>query len=457
MLKKHKYKNRTFHLGPEIYDNLNNENKYTVIVGENGTGKSRLLKSIVEEFIGGTNRRGYHDDIASLNQTTSRLSVSYNPTNIIAVSTSPFDKFPITRRMSEEKSLYKYLGLRNLRSTDLGQAYMTKIFTSLVESVIYNHSAATKIVDVLSYLGYERHIEARYRLEYSRRRMEEVFASEDPVDFFINKVLESRNIIHSGINRRCFTNENREFDITKVENFLSVYRKVIKDNDKPRLQILINDTGVSSNNFGIDFECDFSYLVNVGALRLRDITLKKVNVNMPFFIGDASSGEQSIVMSILGIASKIENGSLICIDEPEVCLHPRWQEKYLELLINTFRDYSNCHFLIATHSPLIVSKLQDKNCYLMSMEDGLLCDSTEVNRRSVDFQLAKVFKSPGFKNEFLTRVLMSFLATYSETGEIEDNDVVTIRSILTLKNKISENDPVRQLMYMVEDIIEGEY
>lgn len=62
-------------------------------------------------------------------------------------------------------------------------------------------------------------------------------------------------------------------------------------------------------------------------------------MNNSFSIKDASSGEQSIILSILGIASKIKDNSLICIDEPEICLHPEWQEKYIEILTQTFTNY----------------------------------------------------------------------------------------------------------------------
>ena len=56
--------------------------------------------------------------------------------------------------------------------------------------------------------------------------------------------------------------------------------------------------------------------------------------------------------------SDIQNESLILIDEPENSSHPDWQMNYIGWLKEIFRDYSNCHFIIATHSPLILANLK---------------------------------------------------------------------------------------------------
>jgi predicted ATP-binding protein involved in virulence len=155
---------------------------------------------------------------------------------------------------------------------------------------------------------------------------------------------------------------------------------------------------------------------------------------------------------MLGIASKIENGSLICIDEPEICLHPAWQEKYIRFLMNTFKDYKGCHFLIATHSPQITSKLEDENCYVMSMDDGKLVSASTLNNKSIDFQLAHVFKSPGFKNEYLTRELISLITLISEGKGQEELHSTKIEEILALKDVIDDDDPVKELIKMVESV-----
>ena len=64
---------------------------YTILVGKNGIGKSRLLSSIAQISI-----------------------VTEDYSKVIAVSTSPFDKFPSPRNRSNNttKANYRYVGMR---------------------------------------------------------------------------------------------------------------------------------------------------------------------------------------------------------------------------------------------------------------------------------------------------------------------------------------------------------
>lgn len=65
-------------------DVSNNSNIYTVIVGKNGVGKSRLLSQIAKDCI-----QNLH-----FSQTFNPLLHRETIPKLIAVSTSPFDKFP---------------------------------------------------------------------------------------------------------------------------------------------------------------------------------------------------------------------------------------------------------------------------------------------------------------------------------------------------------------------------
>jgi predicted ATP-binding protein involved in virulence len=190
---------------------------------------------------------------------------------------------------------------------------------------------------------------------------------------------------------------------------------------------------------------DFLFLLKCGILRLRDVTLTKLNSYTPFSIAEASSGEQAVVISILGIASKISNNSVICIDEPEICLHPEWQERYIKILTSTFSMYSNCHFIIATHSPQIVSNLEPENSYILSLETGTTNNASEYIRHSSDFQLANVFNSPGFKNEFLTRIALNIFAKVSKNKTFDDEDISNYELLENQSRLLSHDDPVFQL------------
>lgn len=455
LLIKYKFKQKNFYFSTA--ENTAEKNTFTVIVGKNGTGKSRLMKSIIEEFIGKTPRSGVlrsrHSLPKQLFQETvfENIEIEKRPNKIIAVSTSPFDKFPLDL-YGDTHDKYTYLGLRSLRATDLGMAYMANIYISLLKSVIEDSARVDKICEVLGFLGYSPKIRASYHLEFPIKRVQEALNSSNPVEHFIEHILSDGNrpVMRSRI--REFFDDDRNIEISKVERVLDIYSRMDLSNVKPRVEVYLEEGGIYLPTNIIGDIKDFFFLADLGIARLREINLEKNN-GKNFRIGDASSGEQSVVMSVLGIASQICDDSLICIDEPEVCLHPEWQEKYIDILINTFKNFTGCHFLIATHSPLMVSKLQDRNCYLLKMENGEVTPASEINRKSVDFQLANTFKTPGYKNEYLTRELISVLTMFGETGKIDDVEKGKLVTLLSLKEQVEKSDPVHKLMEMAQEAL----
>ena len=81
------------------------------------------------------------------------------------------------------------------------------------------------------------------------------------------------------------------------------------------------------------------------------------------------SGELSVLSLILGLTATIKDDSLICIDEPEINLHPQWQEKIIELIELVSENYYGCHFFIATHSPQLISGIKQNNSFILDLSN----------------------------------------------------------------------------------------
>jgi predicted ATPase len=82
--------------------------------------------------------------------------------------------------------------------------------------------------------------------------------------------------------------------------------------------------------------------------------------------GDLSDGERQLLM-VLGLI-RLSRGkrALFLLDEPDTHLNPEWQHKYLEL-IRTWAeaDAAKCQFLIATHHPLTIAALEKEEVRVM--------------------------------------------------------------------------------------------
>lgn len=76
-----------------------------------------------------------------------------------------------------------------------------------------------------------------------------------------------------------------------------------------------------------------------------------------------SSGEQHELVLFFELLFRVEPGSLILIDEPELSLHVMWQREFLENILEVAR-LSDIDILIATHAPAIINDRRDLVVFL---------------------------------------------------------------------------------------------
>ncbi|WP_291148690.1 ATP-binding protein [Flavobacterium sp. UBA7680] len=435
-----------------LYDNNyhKNQNIFTVIVGKNGTGKSRLLNDIISNFV--PVREGRHVDIVvsykeKLNPKID-LEFSKTPDKIIAVSTSPYDKFPlppIFGPINLENEYYSYIGIRDLRTTNFSMGFMSKIIGQLLYIRSIDSYHFSKIIEVLNYLGYSEELHIAIDFRILRSQIQLLLNSDDPEKDFLNIFLRTNNL-HRPYSS-FFKNEDDSLNIERLNRLLSILDQ-IKEKRKTVYNLILNSTIIDSE-LKID---DILFLIEAGIVKLRDVGLRKLNTDNIYKISEASSGEQCIFTTLIGISCNIADNSLILIDEPEISLHPEWQERYITLLIETFQNFKNCHFIIATHSPQLISKLSIENCYILQMDTKELKNAKYYANNSIDFQLANVFNSPGFKNEYLSRIAFSIISKVGKNKKFDEDDLKNYQLIKSQIKFLQENDPIVHLYNLIKDL-----
>ncbi len=439
MIKQYRHKGKIYKLVDSTISTKNNV--FSILVGRNGSGKSTLLGNLTNRLaIEAQEKKDYH----SKYQQSIFGDVNFFPKEIIAVSTSPFDKFPIIRE-SKKIDCYTYLGLRDLSGKNLGLAYMSKIIISLLQSVVRDSIQSKEIIKVLKYLGYKDEIWVEFHAVYTRSLIYQIISVENPMMIFQpeNKNLSKR------LNQSFFLKDDGAIDEDRVHKLKEILLKLNNNGSLYlKMSFCINKNGLSGN---VDYFDDILFLIQSNIMRLKDVNLKRLTDDLSFSINNASSGEQSIILSILGIASKIKNNCLICIDEPEICLHPEWQKKYIEILISTFSNYNNCHFIIATHSPQIISKLNEDS-FIVDMESGELKNASEYINHSADFQLANIFNSPGFKNEYLSRIALNVFTKVSKRKVFDLDDLNKLELLRKQSVYLEEGDPVFNLFEVIQEM-----
>lgn len=100
--------------------------------------------------------------------------------------------------------------------------------------------------------------------------------------------------------------------------------------------------------------------------------LSKDEKNMPIFVNSSgdefdinqlSSGEKQLFLRTLSIKMLEPENSIILIDEPELSLHPKWQQRIIDVYKKIGK---NNQIIVATHSPHVLGSVSNENIFLLS-------------------------------------------------------------------------------------------
>ncbi len=109
------------------------------------------------------------------------------------------------------------------------------------------------------------------------------------------------------------------------------------------------------------------------------MTLEKKGQKL--IVNQLSDGEKCLLAMVGDLARRLaianpaysnplEGEAIVLIDEIELHLHPLWQRKIISALKRTF---SNCQFIITTHSPQVLSYIHSKNIYFLELtSEGMI-------------------------------------------------------------------------------------
>lgn len=166
-----------------------------------------------------------------------------------------------------------------------------------------------------------------------------------------------------------------------VQSALSATPYLSKNHqNKNNIEILLNALKEIDESFGRDFEIDFDesdniliYLMINGKKReLRELSsgflslVRIITIIISSYSAFASENEKDL-LNIQGV---------VFIDEIESHLHLEWQVKIIPTLKNIFK---NTTFYVATHSPLVLSQLNEGEAYLLKRDDNGVVRSEIIN------------------------------------------------------------------------------
>ena len=178
-----------------------------------------------------------------------------------------------------------------------------------------------------------------------------------------------------------------------------------------------------------------------------------------FNINDLSSGEKQLFLRTLSIKMLEPKNSIILIDEPELSLHPKWQQRIIEVYK---KIGENNQIIIATHSPHILGSVSNENIFILYRDEkGKIEAKTgdelyssygqPVDRVLKDIMGLESIRTPKIEKELeeLRKLVdedkyatKEFKEKYNELLEIlgnTDEDLFLIDMDTKLKQKVNSN------------------
>lgn len=373
------------------------------------------------------------------------------PSVLTCISTSPFDKFSSERRFYNSKhdinTFYHYFGLKDLGRKNAIHAFIEKILYSRINSSLKNDRESFE--KILGFLNYQPKIKIEFR---TRVRLKKLFELDDEE---LIRQIEKPIFTPTGIYK--WSKNQSNYDVPRIRNSLFLINDYILASSDIRsnsgsearyFDVEINALNENMINISEHVMHEMLYLMELNLLSIRDIYLYKKSGD-EVILYEASSGEQCLLINTFGIANSIADNALILIDEPEVSLHPEWQEVYIELLMDVFSHKKGCHFIIATHSPQIISNLKKDNCFITTLENGKTYHAKDFINKSADFQLATLMETPGHENEYLKRLAVNILSKISANEELSDQDINDVLWLKDISKNLEPNDTVMFLIGLI--------
>lgn len=125
----------------------------------------------------------------------------------------------------------------------------------------------------------------------------------------------------------------------------------------------------------------------------REVTVwvtRKNDASGDISFSDLSDGERQLLM-VLGLIRMARGKEvLFLLDEPDTHLNPAWQLTYLELIrewTEVAADEDTCQIVMTTHNPLTIAALEAKEVRVMSCEDdgSISVDPPRIDPRGLGF------------------------------------------------------------------------
>jgi len=443
----------------------NSGNFFTIINGENGTGKSALLRIISDGALGleaSRQSKLYASEIA--------LEVSGTISRTIALSGTHNDRFPLNTgvelRMNSSRfdlMEFHYFGPKQSGYIASAARAANSITHSLLTEETFSQSGNQNAAYLLNYLGFRPEIKVGFTLNNKKIR-KDYYDHLQKLQYHIEQIaveLPSSSKLSPTI----------PLTVQSAQRILQdgqILRRVSKRDAIFATLDVANGRQFLNESVGFFEFVGVEQMVPPGQWLADLISLGVLNATLELEwagekaakrdLGELSSGQWQLINTLLNLCLVAKDDTLVLIDEPENSLHPKWQSDFVGLVRKLISHRRGCHVIIATHSPLIAASLLPHEGELIGFRRSELGNTVEVEREGIAYGwlpgdiLTDVFDMNSSRPPELTKAINKAL----ELLKIDKTSTKELRGIArnvqVLRRSLPTHDPLNPILDAIETI-----
>lgn len=428
-------------------------NFYSILIGENGCGKSRLLKQMITALTHNNSDKkrqlvihsSVGNEVYELNFQRNALytslfgkktSLPRQAINVLAFTGSISDKLP----SSSQKYLCNYLYLGPVERNEyllgaknfLDSAIMNLLFSLVPDRV---GSKVEKLSKAFEFINYESKFHIIFHVG-----SKELYKLKDAStkERAFKKYLADN-----------YQGEIGDSEIKALQDYYYRTASWLKKKGRTSVRLIfdLNDNKCFEKSLA-----EFSYIKLLSEIKLfKDPVVKLLNCDKrEVNSSDLSSGESLILTSMLKLATFVRENSIIIIDEPEISLHPHWQSRYVYMLDSILGSDLGCHIIMATHSHIVVSNLPHDRSEVLRLEPdkGIVSATAYTNTSDLSAEeiMLEIFNLPTTRNYYLSLKLQELLVLAS-VGKTDSEDFFRLgRELREITPNLNEKDPILKII-----------
>lgn len=327
------------------------ENRFTVLVGENGCGKTSILEAISIAISGFLNFFDKDSKYASRNISIDDVRLKSNSYN----GEYRFEKqFPILINSDFKFGGDNYEWIRQWKKKNLNRITINKKRISLVANELEREIRNGNNNIILPVFAYYKTGRLWFEEDVKEKQ---VFDSEK-----VSRMSAYNNCLKARSNYVEFVNwfkfmKFREFQKKqKIPGFSAVCDAISKSVSSVILENSKSDVKVKIDYDGTDIVIDFN--------NDRVVPLQYLSDGYKNVIGMISdiAHRMFILNPQLGEEVLIKTSGIVLIDELDLHLHPKWQK---HIVNDLKRIFPKVQFIVTTHSPNILATIEQKGIIML--------------------------------------------------------------------------------------------